>query len=220
MLAQKWSMKMLSTEIKKKNGKVKHYCYECGELISVGDTYATMEVYDSPWDQPKAIYVHVDNEIRENGLSCEEALYNQQWADFRYFNCHLCNRTISRHCRSNGWHSYVREYDSEEICLSCYEEIQYKEGASQESFENGHIEGMFFNYEDLTSRGFERVDNYQDYYIRTTRDAKEYCETALRLINHGYIIVNEYVRMAIGGLEGYVTMWCKLKEVTHERQCA
>jgi hypothetical protein len=35
---------------------------------------------------------------------------------------------------------------------------------------------------------------------------------ALQYIDEGYLVISEYEHMAIGGLEGYQTMWIKRKE--------
>ncbi len=217
---QKGRDKMLIT---RKQGKVKHQCHECRELIRRGEDYITLEVYDSPFDvKSRTIYLHVGNEVREDqGISCEQALYDEQWSDFRYFDCPMCQRTIIRQCPSNGWHSYVREYDGEDICLSCYEHILLREGIARETFEAGKIEGMFFNQQDLADAGYEKASGMESIYIRTKCDAELYCSEALRVMDEGYIAVTDYERMAIGGLEGYVTMWCKQKEgIRHERKCA
>jgi predicted RNA-binding Zn-ribbon protein involved in translation (DUF1610 family) len=201
----------MSAENEKRTKQIKCHCHECGEPIRRGEDFTTREVYDSPFDeQSKTIHLHVDNQLREDyGISCEQALYDEHWADFRYFDCPMCQRTIIRQCPSNGWHSYVRDYEDDQICLSCFEQIQLKAGASKESFEDGRIEGMFFNSNDLTTHGFEPVPGFHGYYIRTNEDVQNYCGTALRLIGKGCVIANEHERMAIGGLEGYVTMWAK-----------
>jgi len=211
---------MSDREMRNKNGNGEISCYECGEVIRGNKDYTTLEVYDSPFDEKsKTIHLHMENGIREDyGISCAQALYDEQWADFRYFDCFICHRTIISRCPSNGWHSYVREYEDMEICLSCFEKIQFEDGASQESFEDGRIEGMFFNTGDFAEQGFECVSGFHGYFIRTSEDTMNYCGTALRLIEEGYIIVNEYNRMAIGGLEGYVTMWRKRKEAENRER--
>ncbi len=203
----------MPTEMKKIN-KVKRYCYECGEAIKRNEEYTTLEVFDSPFDeQSKTIHLHVDNNISQHYIiSCEEVLYDTNWADFRYFDCPLCQRTIIRQCPTNGWHSYVRDYDDEEICLGCYERIIIKEGIARERFEAGKLDGMFFNEQDLVKAGYEMVADMENFFVRTEHDVERYCSEALKYIDAGYLVVTEYEHMAIGGLEGYQTMWIKRKD--------
>lgn len=189
---------------------MKHECYECGEAIMDGDSCTTRVVYDSPWGKPKTIYLHAGNEIRDDyRIPCEQALYDERWADFRYFECPSCKRTISRQCRTNGWHTYWREYRGRQICLSCYQNIILKKGVTRSSLREGRIEGMFFDREDLYQAGFEPVDGLHYSHIRTGSDARRYCDAALALIRRGRIVVTDYERMAVGGLEGYVSLWAK-----------
>ena len=198
----------------KKTKMAKIHCYECGEAIRRNEEYATLEVYDSPFDeQSKTIHLHVDNKISEQyGISCEEALYDEHWADFRYFECPLCQRTIIRQCPTNGWHSYVRDYEDEEICLGCFEHIIIKEGIARERFEAGKLDGMFFNEQDLVNAGYEMVPDMENFFVRTKYDVERYCSVALQYIDEGYLVISEYEHMAIGGLEGYQTMWIKRKD--------
>jgi hypothetical protein len=105
----------------------------------------------------------------------------------------------------------VREYEDEEICLSCYEKIILEEGIARERFEAGRLDGMFFNEQDLEDAGYVMVEDMENFYIRTECDVERYCREALKYIDDGYIVVTEYEHMAIGGLEGYQTMWAKKK---------
>jgi hypothetical protein len=58
---QKGRKEMLSAEERTRE-KEKRCCYEFRELILKGENHVTMQVYDSPWESPKEITVHVDNE--------------------------------------------------------------------------------------------------------------------------------------------------------------
>lgn len=203
----------MPTDMKKTN-KVKRYCYECSKAIKRNEEYTTMEVFDSPFDeQSKTIHLHVNNHMSKNyRIPCDEVLYDEHWASFRYFDCPLCQRTITRQCPTNGWHSYVRDYEDEEICLSCYEQIIIKDGIARESFEAGKLDGMFFNEKDLINAGYNMVPEMENFFVRTEYDVERYCSVALEYIDEGYLVVTEYEHMAIGGLEGYQTMWIKRKE--------
>jgi hypothetical protein len=202
----------MSTEMRRRKRKERKNCHQCGEPIKRTDDFITLEVYDSPWGKPQEIHLHVDNELRENyGISCEEALYDEQWSDFRYFKCSICNRIIIRQCPSNGWHSYVRETEDGEICLCCWEEDTFENGLPRKKFEEGQIPGMFYNREDLESHGFEQVPGFDNFPITSGFKARAFCDAAIRVMDKGCLVAVDYERMAIGGLEGYVTMWAKKK---------
>jgi len=197
----------MSRDMKENNG-VKRYCNECGEVIRRNEDYTTLEVYDSPWDKPKEIYVHVDNELNDYGISCREALYDEHWADFRYFDCPMCDRTIIRQCPTNGWHSYVRITDEgEEICLRCYEEEILEHGIPREKFEQHTIAGMFFNQEELRNKGWEQV--IWRTFLHSKASVQTYCEEAIQYIDDGYKVITDYERLGLGGGEGYVSLWVK-----------
>ena len=86
------------------------HCHECGQTIKRKEDFTTLEIYKNPWGEPMEIRLHTENYIcQDYRISCEQALYDEQWADFRYFGCSICKRTIIRQCPSNGWQSYVRE---------------------------------------------------------------------------------------------------------------
>jgi len=111
-------------------------------------------------------------------------------------------------CPSNGWHSYVRIVDDcDEVCLKCYEEGIYENGLPVEQFRAGKIPGMFFNRGELEEHGYQPVDDWQDKHIRGQDDADRFCAAAIRLINEGRKVAVDYESMAIGGLEGYVSLY-------------
>jgi hypothetical protein len=70
---------------------------------------------------------------------------------------------------------------------------------------------MFFsgdNREPLRA-GFEYVDGFRDYFVNGARTAQYFNEQALELIDSNFKVVTGYERLAIGGLEGYVSMFAK-----------
>jgi hypothetical protein len=190
--------------------KERKYCYECGKPIKGKENFTTLEVYDSPWGQPKEIHLHTRNELRENySISCEQALYDEHWSDFRFFQCSICNRIIIRQNPNNGWHSYVRETENGDLCLRCWEEEIYQNGLPREVFEGGQIPGMFYNRGGLKDHGFEEVPGFDNFPITSGFKARAFCDAAIRVIDEGCLVAVDYERMAIGGLEGFVTMWAK-----------
>jgi hypothetical protein len=190
-------------------------CFSCGLPVFTDSDHVKKDVYDSPWQEtPTTILLHIDNNYLSDSyhISCEAALYDTSWADFRYFCCARCERIVIRQCPGNGWHSYVRTVGCEEICLKCYETDIYEHGLPREEFEKGRIPGMFFNRGELEKHGFTRCDVYHYVRIQSEKDAERFCNGVLGEIDKGYIVAIDYERMGIGGLEGYVTLWKKKGE--------
>ena len=213
----------MSTKTWRRKREERMHCHECGRPIKRSEDFTTLEIYNSPWGEPTEIHLHTENDICEDfGISCEQALYDQQWADFRYFDCSICNRIIIRQCPSNGWQSYVRETEDGEICLRCWEEEIYENGIPREKFEEGQIPGMFYDRRDLENHGFEQVRGFDNFPITSGFNTRAFCDAAIRVIDEGCLVAVDYERMAIGGLEGYVTMWAKKKDwldlgaITHQ----
>lgn len=160
----------------------------------------TREVYETPWDDEPTLKHFCSEE-------CEEAyLYG---GDFAYFTCDCCGREVCQQNPRNGWMVQYRYEDSTMYCLKCYEEDILENGHSEEKFKNGQIPGMFLNDSDLEDAGFEPVLPFTDYFVRTTNSAQVFANKALELINNGFKVVVNYERMAIGGIEGTVSMWAK-----------
>jgi len=196
-------------------------CWGCDEPIEINAPYTKIELYDSPFDKSgHEEAFHVENGEQDYD-SCYGRLTDTGYGDFRYFDCEMCHRMICRQSPRNGWNVQYRILDDgEEICLRCYEEIILREGHDRESFEDGKISGMFLNDEDLRAAEFERVRGFECFHVQDKLDAKRYCIEAMRLIDERFIVVTNYERMAIGGIEGYVSMWTKdagLKGQNYER---
>jgi hypothetical protein len=64
------------------------------------------------------------------------------------------------------------------------------------------------NHEPLNA-GFVPVYRFEDYLVDGAERAKHYNEHALELINKGQKIIAAYERLAIGALEGYISMLSK-----------
>jgi hypothetical protein len=180
-------------------------CQECWAPLG-RQAFVEVEVFDSPWQKGATkIKVHAD--------PCHDRLTDTSWGDFRYFHCEACSRMIIRQCPSNGWHSYVRvTEEGEEICLRCYEADLFENGCKRETFARNEIPGMFFNRGDLEEHGFEKVPGFCNIKIVDKDSAKRFCTRALKIIDEGGKVAVDYEAMAIGGLEGYVTLWQKPSE--------
>lgn len=196
-------------------------CDTCGAVKSIRAMYA-IDVYDTPWEEKAhTIYVckHTPREFkahyRYNWMeSCEELLDDSSWADFRYFTCCICNRMICEQNPANGWHVQYRFLDDdsgEQVCLQCYEKMMFDDGLSDDDLESGKLRGMFFNDSELIEHGFYKVE---DYFIRGQDQANKVIEQAKTLKAAGCKVVINYESLAIGGLEGYVSLWATAQLVT------
>lgn len=180
-------------------------CDYCEKVLDP-ETYQWREVHDRPFSDDSRI-------ARYCGDDCQQAgLFDR--GDFNYFDCDACGRTVCEQNPSNGWHTQYRtldDGDNEKVCLRCYEKIILDEGIPREKFENREIAGTFFsrgNFEPLKA-GYTVDELYQDFNIRSQNSIDSYCQRALELIDKGYKVVTGYENLAIGGLEGYVTLFYK-----------
>jgi|GEM_PF-3012599 len=163
------------------------------------------DLYDTPWEStPRRVFFHSDE--------CEEA-YTRS-GSFDYIDCDGCRRTVCEQNPANGWHVQFRDHvDLGYICLRCYEKEILGNGQPRSDFEGSRIRGgMFFSSGNSEPRqnGFDEVSGFTDYFVDGAERARHYNEHALELINKGQKIITAYERLAIGGLEGYITMLSKM----------
>jgi hypothetical protein len=191
-------------------------CFGCDEEGAISSMYRK-EYYDHPFDdEPSIVYFHKrvpakfkGDESFKHGETCEDLVTHG--GDFSYFLCERCNRMVCQQNPSNGWHVQYREVWGEQMCLKCYEKMILEEGIGREGFEEGHLEGMFFNNgnPEPLEAGYivdERVNNTK---VAGGAKVKEICAIALAHIDAGHKVVIGYESMAIGGIEGYITLFYK-----------
>lgn len=190
-------------------------CSVCGRIL-LKEEAEEVEVYDDPWQEKPEVITICNPDFPAKGYeydtSCLSLLGSSAWSHWYYFHCEVCERLVVAHAPANGWHSYYRIlYDGTQICLKCYEKILLEDGHSKEEFEHGQIPGMFFSWDnrELTDAGYKEVPGYKRYFVRSSEDARRFCEKALKLIDMGYKVVVAYERLAIGGLEGTVSLYYK-----------
>jgi len=167
------------------------------------------------WSRP------FDSAPEETNFSCYHAydcmiggVYSK---DFRYFTCECCNRTICEQNPSNGWHVQYRIVNEcEQICLKCYEEDLFKNGVDlDEVLEKETIPGMFFNTSDLEREGFSILKGMDGVMVGSGYSNYSDPKNFFNKIRGMYeelkdkIVIFEYDTMAIGGMGGYVTVYCK-----------
>jgi len=166
--------------------------------------YIFADLYDTPWEE-KA------REAFFHSAECEETYCRS--GSFDYIECESCNRIVCEQNPRNGWHVQFRDHaDLGYICLRCYETEILANGQPREDFEGNKIHGgMSFSGDnhEPNDAGFEEVTGFVDYFINGSETVRPYNSHALSLIDSGHKVITGYERLAIGGLEGYVTMFAK-----------
>ena len=171
-------------------------CKRCGTTC-LEDTMLVQDVYQSPWDDKPKLEYHCSSH-------CEE---RENEGDFSPITCDACGSSIVQRCTSNGWHEYFRKLDGNLVCLKCYQEGLEKVGIDRADIVKGKAPGMFFNRGELADKGWHKIASY----VLPGADMPRYQADCLAVIDAGGRIIVEYDRMAIGGLEGYITVWSKVK---------
>jgi len=162
------------------------------------------ELYDTPWDEAgRGAWFCSD--------ACADGYMNS--GSFDYILCEGCTRLVCEQNPANGWHVQFREHaDLGYICLRCYEKETLESGQPRSDFGGSKIRGgMFFSSGNREPRenGFEEVPEFTDYFVNGAESARRYNRQALELIDAGHKVLTGYERLAIGGLEGYITMMSK-----------
>jgi len=195
-------------------------CFECDRErpISATDIY---QIYGTPWDTVGTTeylcndqFGHAEIE-RQNKRdvpkywkcyeSCSEVLKDNTWADFHYFDCVECNRTICEQNPKNGWEVQYRIIDCEQVCIRCYKVELLKHGISRESVKNGELSGIFFDINDLDT--WEKIIDCL--HIDNSKTKKQILDNILAWIDKGYKAVINYERLSITGTEGYISVYRK-----------
>lgn len=198
-------------------GKTFRRCHECDQMRVV-DNLIEVEVFDSPWEDGRTIYLCRDDVYTPSDYSedCLEQLTDTGWADFRYFTCDGCERLVISQNPRNGYMSYVRIVNEcDQWCLRCYEEELMENGLNEigrAKLEIGQLPGMFFSSgnHQLIDNGWEQVG--EDRYINSQDGAGETAVELIRLMDDGFKVMIGYESMGIGGGEGYISLWRKSTE--------
>lgn len=157
----------------------------------------TREVYETPWD----------DEPVEKHFCSEKCEYNYLYSgDFQYFYCDGCEREICGQNPRNGWHVQYRYYNDNVICLKCFEKEMFTNGLSYQAIKNGDLTGIFFNYNELKDAGFEEGKSFFIDSEAREKLCRDYC---LKLKETGHLVLLNLERVAIGGIEGTVSVWFK-----------
>jgi hypothetical protein len=190
---------LLSSKVLRKKYDDKQFvrCEETG--VDVPKEFARgAELYNTPWE-----------------TSCETTWFSSDFAadcyrgiiyskDFAYFDCPECGRTICEQNPRNGWMVQYRWLgDCEQICTSCVEKQMFEIGDDE------MIGGaLFMDDGELREHGFMPD---REYYINTSANEEAY-RTRLNELRKTHHVITCIDSMAIGGLEGFVTIYIKERE--------
>lgn len=160
-----------------------------------------LDLYNSPWDdEPYA------------GQFCSSQCHDEYSEPFTQ--CQTCRRTICEHVK--GLHANFRSHTRlGHACLRCYEREVLTCGQPREDYETDVIRGgMFFNHANPEPKnaGYTEVNGFKNYLVKSHQDANTYNEKARELIDTDHRVLTALERMAIGGPEGYITMFAKRGE--------
>lgn len=182
--------------------------HECGEKFKRGEAKTTIEIYDDPWaTKPCTVRVHTGND--DGNGDCLDKLTDTSWASFRYQECPVCERMIVSQHLDNGWRSFFKTVDGEEICIKCYQESRLADGEPAETFEAKYVGGDFYNSSDISVNNWSLVPGYHGHFINSKESAEKFCGTALSLIQNGNKVLVDWGAQAYGGGEGYYSLYVK-----------
>jgi hypothetical protein len=143
--------------------------------------------------------------------------------DFAYQECPCCERIICQQNPSNGWMWQFKTIDEDEwgdcqveYCNKCAEEHFLENGMNIDRMleDKNYGPAMFMDSGTLEKEGWTQDNDYYGTCVRAFTDRwKEKLEKMKR--NNCKVFV-EADRMAIGGLEGYITLWYKKEDVKPE----
>jgi hypothetical protein len=184
-------------------------CHQCNEKFKKGDRKTRLDVYDDPWaTEPCQVAVHTANDKDGYG-DCLDKLTDSSWSEWNYQECPVCERTIIYRCLDNGWRTYFKIIEGEEICVKCYQNMTLEHGEPLEKFKDGKIPGDFYSPSDLNAHGWTLVPGYSGNHISNKESIKRFAGHAVELISEDYKILVDYDSMGIGGQEGYVSLYVK-----------
>ena len=201
-------------------------CYECDRERPVEKTWV-YDLFDTPWDDVGTRSYFCNDEFGPaEGIddpndswnyyeSCADVLTDTSWADFRYFECVACYRTICEQNPRNGWMVQFRVEDFEDyeqICLQCYQTELLENGVNREKIENGEMDGMFFNYNDPVLESWEKFIDYR--FINSEKSRDSLLSEILENMDNDYKVIISYERLGIGGGEGTVSVYRTLNSVS------
>lgn len=122
--------------------------------------------------------------------------------DFQYYYCEGCQRYVCGQNPSNGWHSQVHILERGIECNRCYEERVLRDGINEDF--NDDLPGQFFNDKDIEGAGWTCEHN--NLFV----DRKDYAVSLVKgLIDKGNKVLINYESVAIGGLEGTISIYVK-----------
>lgn len=172
-------------------------CCECSKIIHENNIFVS-DLHDTPWEIIPTTVYYCGEECRDAYLGITVS------KGFAWFDCDECRRTICEQNPANGYMVQYRVVGDDKVCLRCYQDKMLKEGVSLDRIKEGHLDGMFFDRDELRKSGFTEID---DYFINSSSKEAFLSIVARRLETE--IVCIDYVRLGHGGGEGTVSIWSK-----------
>jgi hypothetical protein len=183
--------------LEKRKNRLDEECYWCNKKAN---KEFTSFIYESPYDENYSEHYFCSENCRDS--------YEEETS----FYCNNCNRFIEN---SNGHMNHGIEYQTEYICLDCFQKEMFENGLDIDEIEDykgakSNLKGSFFSEFELIEHGFEKEENY---FISGTVDAKEINKKIIDLYNNdNKISIINYCHLSILGDEGHIELWIKNKK--------
>ena len=181
-------------------------CEFCDEQIE--DMLTTIFVHDHPDSDAREVNLH------EN---CQEDFTSL--GEFPYVECEECDRLVCYRNPRNGWdvqfRNHPRKKNRGDVCVSCYKDIVLRKGQKEKDFvdDSERIHGgVFFSHSDLEQAGFVSDPDFTHFHVRCGNDAEKFNNQAANRIAEGKKVVVDWGSMAIGGFEGYISLFVKSED--------
>jgi hypothetical protein len=194
---------LISSEKTIKKVKTKYDCiYDeiLGEDIYPTSYVNTREVYLRSYDQNPTLLksIYDLNEIYE-------------YESFKFFDCEYCNRTICEQNPNNGWETQyqilkIHEDYPEQICNDCIRLMVVKQDSKINNPEFIRSNESFPLLWDSPPEGWQE-EKYV--VIKSPADYNEFLNELIKLTENGFSVYVKINSMAIGGLEGGLTVYKK-----------
>lgn len=196
-------------ENKEENGDNICVCDECEEEFEEDEAIESF-VYDRPSGEESHL-----NFCSEN---CQEEYLSHP--EFPYLECFHCHRLVCYRNPSNGYHGQFHKHPFEEdqsgtfneVCETCHASLVLSKGQKLADFVNKRGEalpkisgGVWFDEEAFS--GYLCDPDFDRFRVSCGNDAIEFNSRAADHINAGKKVVVSLDSMAIGGIEGRVSLF-------------
>jgi hypothetical protein len=205
----------------KEEDKSEECCDECQDALEASsiDEYC-QEIYHRPDDEEGSIVRFCSDACRESYL----------WhPEFPYLECFHCHRFVCYRLPTNGYHTQFRDHPFEdktsgvftEVCEACYSSLVANKGQELDDFLNNQGEprtqirgGVWFDEKEF--QDYMCDPDFDRYKVSCGREAMLFNARAGDHIKAGRRVVTCLDSMAIGGLEGRISLFHAMPKGNNE----